>query len=52
LLTHAPESFPDLPCRVARCARSCPISLGAIRPQEARVALATPASLSPSDEAG
>ena len=30
LLTQAPQSLPHLPCRVARCARSCPMSLGAI----------------------
>jgi hypothetical protein len=30
LLTRAPQSLPYLPCRVARCARSCPMSLGAI----------------------
>jgi len=30
LLTQAPQSLPHLPCRVARCVRSCPMSLDAI----------------------
>ena len=41
LLTQAPQSLPHLPCRVARCARSCPMSLAVrLRDWTARADLA------------